>query len=152
VRADRPTRGPTLATHPVWAADRGEFELRIGDHGEVLLRGSQCDARATSTSGGHRGGPWTNLNALGCTPVEPSKASIPAAISSQINPRLKTMYICGRLATFSPAEIEQVLAPGLGRCGWTCAGDRAPDEPTREVGGRFWLNAGPRLRASTKTT
>ena len=32
-----------------------DFELRIGDHGEVLLRGSQRDARLPRRSGRHRG-------------------------------------------------------------------------------------------------
>src|SRR5271166_2269094 len=94
-----------------------DFELRIGDHGEVLLRGPNVmlgyldDPQATADTVDADG--WLHTGDIG---------KLDNAGNLQITDRLKDMYICGGFNVY-PAEVEQVLA--------------VPDERLGEVGRAF---------------
>lgn len=81
-----------------------DFELRIGDSGEVLLRGPNVmlgyldDPAATSEAIDAEG--WLHTGDVG---------QLDDAGNLKITDRLKDMYICGGFNVY-PAEIEQVLA------------------------------------------
>ena len=106
-----------------------EFELRIGDHGEVLLRGPNVmlgyldDPDATAATVDTDG--WLHTGDIG---------KLDAAGNLQITDRLKDMYICGGFNVY-PAEIEQVLARLDGVL--DCAVIGVPDERLGEVGRAF---------------
>jgi HIP---CoA ligase len=106
-----------------------EFELRIGDHGEVLLRGPNVmlgyldDPDATAATVDTDG--WLHTGDIGM---------LDAAGNLQITDRLKDMYICGGFNVY-PAEIEQVLARLDGVL--DCAVIGVPDERLGEVGRAF---------------
>ena len=103
-----------------------DFELRIGDLGEVLLRGPNVmlgyldDQRATADAIDADG--WLHTGDIG---------KLDAAGNLQITDRLKDMYICGGFNVY-PAEIEQVLARLDGVL--DCAVIGVPDERLGEVG------------------
>jgi acyl-CoA synthetase (AMP-forming)/AMP-acid ligase II len=102
------------------------FELRIGDQGEVLLRGPNVmlgyldDPQATAATVDADG--WLHTGDIG---------KLDAAGNLQITDRLKDMYICGGFNVY-PAEIEQVLARLDGVL--DCAVIGVPDERLGEVG------------------
>ena len=80
------------------------FELRIGEHDEVLLRGPNVmlgylDDPAATAAAIDSGG-WLHTGDVG---------SVDDAGNLKITDRLKDMYICGGFNVY-PAEIEQVLA------------------------------------------
>ena len=106
-----------------------EFELCIGDHGEVLLRGPNVmlgyldDPDATAATVDADG--WLHTGDIG---------KLDAAGNLQITDRLKDMYICGGFNVY-PAEIEQVLAQLDGVL--DCAVIGVPDERLGEVGRAF---------------
>src|SRR6202000_1153003 len=106
-----------------------EFELRIGDHGEVLLRGPNVmlgyldDPDATAATVDADG--WLHTGDIG---------KLDPAGNLQITDRLKDMYIGGG-SNLSPAEIEQVLARLDGVL--DCAVIGVPDERLGEVGRAF---------------
>ncbi|UXA17555.1 3-((3aS,4S,7aS)-7a-methyl-1,5-dioxo-octahydro-1H-inden-4-yl)propanoate--CoA ligase FadD3 [Mycobacterium sp. SMC-4] len=81
-----------------------DFELRIGDQGEVLLRGPNVmlgyldDPEATAAAIDEQG--WLHTGDVG---------ELDDAGNLKITDRLKDMYICGGFNVY-PAEIEQVLA------------------------------------------
>ena len=106
-----------------------DFELRIGDHGEVLLRGPNVmlgyldDPDATAATIDTDG--WLHTGDIG---------KLDAAGNLQITDRLKDMYICGGFNVY-PAEIEQVLARLDGVL--DCAVIGVPDERLGEVGRAF---------------
>ncbi|AFM19358.1 acyl-CoA synthetase (AMP-forming)/AMP-acid ligase II [Mycolicibacterium chubuense NBB4] len=81
-----------------------DFELRIGEQGEVLLRGPNVmlgyldDAEATAAAIDAEG--WLHTGDVG---------EVDEAGNLKITDRLKDMYICGGFNVY-PAEIEQVLA------------------------------------------
>jgi HIP---CoA ligase len=106
-----------------------DFELRIGDHGEVLLRGPNVmlgyldDPDATAATVDTDG--WLHTGDIG---------KLDAAGNLQITDRLKDMYICGGFNVY-PAEIEQVLARLDGVL--DCAVIGVPDERLGEVGRAF---------------
>ena len=103
-----------------------DFELRIGDLGEVLLRGPNVmlgyldDQRATTDAIDADG--WLHTGDIG---------KLDTAGNLQITDRLKDMYICGGFNVY-PAEIEQVLARLDGVL--DCAVIGVPDERLGEVG------------------
>jgi HIP---CoA ligase len=105
------------------------FELRIGDHGEVLLRGPNVmlgyldDPQATADTVDADG--WLHTGDIG---------KLDAAGNLQITDRLKDMYICGGFNVY-PAEVEQVLARLDGVL--DCAVIGVPDERLGEVGRAF---------------
>ncbi len=80
------------------------FELRIGEHDEVLLRGPNVmlgyldDPEATAAAIDADG--WLHTGDIG---------AVDEAGNLKITDRLKDMYICGGFNVY-PAEIEQVLA------------------------------------------
>ncbi|MGE2731129.1 3-((3aS,4S,7aS)-7a-methyl-1,5-dioxo-octahydro-1H-inden-4-yl)propanoate--CoA ligase FadD3 [Mycolicibacterium vaccae] len=106
-----------------------DFELRIGDHGEVLLRGPNVmlgyldDPEATAAAIDADG--WLHTGDVG---------ELDEAGNLKITDRLKDMYICGGFNVY-PAEIEQVLArlPGVAEA----AVIGVPDERLGEVGKAF---------------
>ncbi len=106
-----------------------DFDLRIGDHGEVLLRGPNVmlgyldDPQATAATIDADG--WLHTGDIG---------KLDAAGNLQITDRLKDMYICGGFNVY-PAEIEQVLARLDGVL--DCAVIGVPDERLGEVGRAF---------------
>jgi HIP---CoA ligase len=108
-----------------------DFELRIGDHGEVLLRGPNVmlgyldDPEATAATVDADG--WLHTGDIG---------KLDAAGNLQITDRLKDMYICGGFNVY-PAEIEQVLARLDGVL--DCAVIGVPDERLGEVGRAFLI-------------
>jgi HIP---CoA ligase len=105
------------------------FELRIGDHGEVLLRGPNVmlgyldDPQATADTVDADG--WLHTGDIG---------KLDGAGNLQITDRLKDMYICGGFNVY-PAEVEQVLARIDGVL--DCAVIGVPDERLGEVGRAF---------------
>jgi HIP---CoA ligase len=105
------------------------FELRIGDHGEVLLRGPNVmlgyldDPQATADTVDADG--WLHTGDIG---------KLDGAGNLQITDRLKDMYICGGFNVY-PAEVEQVLARLDGVL--DCAVIGVPDERLGEVGRAF---------------
>jgi acyl-CoA synthetase (AMP-forming)/AMP-acid ligase II len=106
-----------------------DFELRIGDQGEVLLRGPNVmlgyldDPQATAATVDADG--WLHTGDVG---------KLDAAGNLQITDRLKDMYICGGFNVY-PAEVEQVLARLDGVL--DCAVIGVPDERLGEVGRAF---------------
>ncbi|MGH3968502.1 MAG: 3-((3aS,4S,7aS)-7a-methyl-1,5-dioxo-octahydro-1H-inden-4-yl)propanoate--CoA ligase FadD3, partial [Mycobacterium sp.] len=106
-----------------------DFELRIGDQGEVLLRGPNVmlgyldDPEATAAAIDADG--WLHTGDIG---------KLDAAGNLQITDRLKDMYICGGFNVY-PAEVEQVLARLDGVLDAAVIG--VPDERLGEVGRAF---------------
>jgi HIP---CoA ligase len=106
-----------------------DFELRIGERGEVLLRGPNVmlgyldDPEATAATIDADG--WLHTGDVG---------ELDDAGNLKITDRLKDMYICGGFNVY-PAEIEQVLArlPGVAEA----AVIGVPDERLGEVGKAF---------------
>ncbi|MBI5336561.1 MAG: fatty acid--CoA ligase family protein [Mycolicibacterium rufum] len=106
-----------------------DFELRIGDAGEVLLRGPNVmlgyldDPDATAAAIDADG--WLHTGDVG---------ELDEAGNLKITDRLKDMYICGGFNVY-PAEIEQVLArlPGVAEA----AVIGVPDDRLGEVGKAF---------------
>jgi acyl-CoA synthetase (AMP-forming)/AMP-acid ligase II len=89
----------TTCGHPI-----ADFELRIGEHDEVLLRGPNVmlgyldDPEATAAAIDSDG--WLHTGDVG---------RVDAAGNLSITDRLKDMYISGGFNVY-PAEVEQVLA------------------------------------------
>lgn len=106
-----------------------DFELRIGELGEVLLRGPNVmlgyldDPEATAAAIDPEG--WLHTGDVG---------KLDAAGNLQITDRLKDMYICGGFNVY-PAEVEQVLARLDGVL--DCAVVGVPDDRLGEVGRAF---------------
>jgi HIP---CoA ligase len=106
-----------------------DFELRIGEHDEVLLRGPNVmlgyldDPEATATAIDADG--WLHTGDVG---------KLDAAGNLSITDRLKDMYICGGFNVY-PAEVEQVLARLNGVVEAAVIG--VPDERLGEVGKAF---------------
>ncbi|OBI51817.1 fatty acid--CoA ligase [Mycobacterium kyorinense] len=106
-----------------------DFELRIGEQGEVLLRGPNVmlgyldDPTATAATVDTEG--WLHTGDIG---------RLDAAGNLQITDRLKDMYICGGFNVY-PAEVEQVLARLDGVLDAAVIG--VPDERLGEVGRAF---------------
>lgn len=103
-----------------------DFELRLDDSGEVLLRGPNVmlgyldDPEATSAAIDTDG--WLHTGDIG---------TLDARGNLTITDRLKDMYICGGFNVY-PAEIEQVLARLEGVAEAAVIG--VPDERLGEVG------------------
>ncbi|BBZ11814.1 3-((3aS,4S,7aS)-7a-methyl-1,5-dioxo-octahydro-1H-inden-4-yl)propanoate--CoA ligase FadD3 [Mycobacterium branderi] len=106
-----------------------DFELQIGEHDEVLLRGPNVmlgyldDPEATAAAIDADG--WLHTGDVG---------KLDAAGNLQITDRLKDMYICGGFNVY-PAEVEQVLARLDGVLDAAVIG--VPDERLGEVGRAF---------------
>ena len=106
-----------------------DFELRIGDQNEVLLRGPNVmlgyldDPEATAEAIDRDG--WLHTGDIG---------KLDAAGNLQIIDRLKDMYICGGFNVY-PAEVEQVLARLDGVLDTAVIG--VPDARLGEVGRAF---------------
>lgn len=106
-----------------------DFELRIGDSGEVLLRGPNVmlgyldDPDATAAAIDPDG--WLHTGDVG---------TVDERGNLRITDRLKDMYICGGFNVY-PAEIEQVLARLDGVAESAVIG--VPDERLGEVGKAF---------------
>lgn len=106
-----------------------DFELRIADTGEVLLRGPNVmlgyldDPAATEAAIDNDG--WLHTGDIG---------TVDAAGNLSITDRLKDMYICGGFNVY-PAEIEQVLARLDGVAEAAVIG--VPDDRLGEVGKAF---------------
>jgi HIP---CoA ligase len=106
-----------------------DFELRIGDRGEVLLRGPNVmlgyldDPEATAEAIDADG--WLHTGDVG---------KLDEAGNLSITDRLKDMYICGGFNVY-PAEVEQVLARMDGVADSAVIG--VPDERLGEVGRAF---------------
>ncbi|BBX99449.1 3-((3aS,4S,7aS)-7a-methyl-1,5-dioxo-octahydro-1H-inden-4-yl)propanoate--CoA ligase FadD3 [Mycobacterium lacus] len=106
-----------------------DFELRIGDTGEVLLRGPNVmlgyldDPEATAAAIDSDG--WLHTGDIG---------AVDEAGNLRITDRLKDMYICGGFNVY-PAEVEQVLARMDGVADAAVIG--VPDERLGEVGRAF---------------
>src|SRR3954447_4772351 len=106
-----------------------DFELRIGEHDEVLLRGPNVmlgyldDPDATAAAIDSDG--WLHTGDVG---------RVDEAGNLTITDRLKDMYICGGFNVY-PAEIEQVLARLDGIVESAVIG--VPDERLGEVGKAF---------------
>src|SRR6185312_8264876 len=106
-----------------------DFELRIGEQDEVLLRGPNVmlgyldDPEATAAAIDSDG--WLHTGDVG---------RVDDAGNLTITDRLKDMYICGGFNVF-PAEVEQVLAGLDGVAGSAVIG--VPDERLGEVGKAF---------------
>ena len=106
-----------------------DFELRLDDSGEVLLRGPNVmlgyldDAEATAAAIDAHG--WLHTGDIG---------TLDARGNLTITDRLKDMYICGGFNVY-PAEIEQVLARLAGVADSAVIG--VPDERLGEVGKAF---------------
>ena len=106
-----------------------DFELRLDDSGEVLLRGPNAmlgyldDAEATAAAIDADG--WLHTGDIG---------TLDARGNLTITDRLKDMYICGGFNVY-PAEIEQVLARLAGVADSAVIG--VPDERLGEVGKAF---------------
>ena len=105
------------------------FEVRIGDAGEILLRGPNLmlgyldDPEATKAAVGADG--WLHTGDAG---------RLDAAGYLTITGRLKDMYICGGFNVY-PAEVEQVLARLDGVAESAVVG--VPDPRLGEVGQAF---------------
>lgn len=121
---DDPVTVATTCGRPI-----ADFELRIGDRNEVLLRGPNVmlgyldDREATSEAIDADG--WLHTGDVG---------KLDAAGNLQITDRLKDMYICGGFNVY-PAEVEQVLARLDGVLDAAVIG--VPDERLGEVGRAF---------------
>ena len=106
-----------------------DFELRIGEQAEVLLRGPNVmlgyldDPDATAAAIDRDG--WLHTGDVG---------ELDDAGNLKITDRLKDMYICGGFNVY-PAEIEQVLARLDGVAEAAVIG--VPDERLGEVGKAF---------------
>ena len=106
-----------------------DFELRIGEHDEVLLRGPNLmlgyldDPEATAAAIDSDG--WLHTGDVG---------RVDDAGNLKITDRLKDMYICGGFNVY-PAEVEQVLARLDGVAESAVIG--VPDERLGEVGKAF---------------
>ncbi|WNG87021.1 3-((3aS,4S,7aS)-7a-methyl-1,5-dioxo-octahydro-1H-inden-4-yl)propanoate--CoA ligase FadD3 [Mycobacterium sp. ITM-2016-00317] len=106
-----------------------DFELCIGEQGEVLLRGPNVmlgyldDPEATAAAIDAEG--WLHTGDVG---------ELDADGNLKITDRLKDMYICGGFNVY-PAEIEQVLARLDGVAETAVIG--VPDERLGEVGKAF---------------
>jgi acyl-CoA synthetase (AMP-forming)/AMP-acid ligase II len=106
-----------------------DFELRIGEHDEVLLRGPNVmlgyldDPEATAAAVDSDG--WLHTGDVG---------TVDDAGNLKITDRLKDMYICGGFNVY-PAEVEQVLARLDGVAESAVIG--VPDERLGEVGKAF---------------
>lgn len=106
-----------------------DFELRLADSGEVLLRGPNVmlgyldDEEATAAAVDAEG--WLHTGDIG---------KLDAVGNLTITDRLKDMYICGGFNVY-PAEIEQVLARLDGVAESAVIG--VPDERLGEVGKAF---------------
>ena len=106
-----------------------DFELRLDDSGEVLLRGPNVmlgyldDPEATAAAIDADG--WLHTGDIG---------TLDAAGNLTITDRLKDMYICGGFNVY-PAEIEQVLARLDGVAEAAVIG--VPDQRLGEVGKAF---------------
>ena len=106
-----------------------DFELRIGERSEVLLRGPNVmlgyldDPQATAEAIDPDG--WLHTGDVG---------KLDAAGNLQITDRLKDMYICGGFNVY-PAEVEQVLARLDGVLEVAVIG--VPDHRLGEVGRAF---------------
>ena len=106
-----------------------DFELRIDETGEVLLRGPNVmlgyldDPEATAAAIDADG--WLHTGDVG---------TVDAAGNLRITDRLKDMYICGGFNVY-PAEVEQVLARLEGVADAAVIG--VPDERLGEVGRAF---------------
>ncbi|BBX75968.1 fatty acid--CoA ligase family protein [Mycobacterium shinjukuense] len=106
-----------------------DFELRIGDDGEVLLRGPNVmlgyldDPQATAAAIDADG--WLHTGDIG---------AVDEAGNLRITDRLKDMYICGGFNVY-PAEVEQVLARMDGVADAAVIG--VPDQRLGEVGRAF---------------
>jgi acyl-CoA synthetase (AMP-forming)/AMP-acid ligase II len=106
-----------------------DFELRIGEHDEVQLRGPNVmlgyldDPEATAAAIDSDG--WLHTGDVG---------TVDEAGNLKITDRLKDMYICGGFNVY-PAEIEQVLARLDGVVESAVIG--VPDERLGEVGKAF---------------
>ena len=119
-----------------------DFELRIGDHDEVLLRGPNVmlgyldDPKATAAAIDADG--WLHTGDVG---------TVDNAGNLRITDRLKDMYICGGFNVY-PAEVEQALARLDGVADSAVIG--VPDERLGEVGKAFIvLRPGARLDEQT---
>ncbi|MCV7259468.1 3-((3aS,4S,7aS)-7a-methyl-1,5-dioxo-octahydro-1H-inden-4-yl)propanoate--CoA ligase FadD3 [Mycobacterium shimoidei] len=121
---DDPVTVATTCGRPI-----ADFELRIGDRNEVLLRGPNVmlgyldDPEATAEAIDADG--WLHTGDVG---------KLDAAGNLQITDRLKDMYICGGFNVY-PAEVEQVLARLDGVLDAAVIG--VPDERLGEVGRAF---------------
>ncbi|MFC4004765.1 FadD3 family acyl-CoA ligase [Prauserella oleivorans] len=110
------------------------FEVRIGDRGEVLLRGPNVmlgyldDPEATAKA--VDAGGWLHTGDVGT--LDPDG-------NLTITDRLKDMYICGGFNVY-PAEIEQALARLPGVRDVAVVG--VPDERLGEVGKAFVVSDG----------
>ena len=106
-----------------------DFELRIGEGSEVLLRGPNVmlgylnDPAATAAAIDADG--WLHTGDIG---------AVDAAGNLRITDRLKDMYICGGFNVY-PAEVEQVLARMDGVADAAVIG--VPDQRLGEVGRAF---------------
>ena len=106
-----------------------DFELGIGEHDEVLLRGPNVmlgyldDPEATAAAIDSDG--WLHTGDVG---------TVDDAGNLKITDRLKDMYICGGFNVY-PAEIEQVLARLHGVAESAVIG--VPDDRLGEVGKAF---------------
>lgn len=106
-----------------------DFELRIDDSGEVLLRGPNVmlgyldDPTATAAAIDADG--WLHTGDIG---------TVDDAGNLRITDRLKDMYICGGFNVY-PAEVEQVLARMDGIADAAVIG--IPDRRLGEVGRAF---------------
>jgi acyl-CoA synthetase (AMP-forming)/AMP-acid ligase II len=106
-----------------------DFELRIGEGGEVLLRGPNVmlgyldDPEATAAAIDADG--WLHTGDIG---------TVDEAGNLRITDRLKDMYICGGFNVY-PAEVEQVLARMDGVADAAVIG--VPDQRLGEVGRAF---------------
>jgi HIP---CoA ligase len=106
-----------------------DFELRIGDGGEVLLRGPNVmlgyleDPEATTAAIDADG--WLHTGDIG---------EVDERGNLRITDRLKDMYICGGFNVY-PAEVEQVLARLDGVADAAVIG--VPDQRLGEVGRAF---------------
>ncbi|OSC40678.1 3-((3aS,4S,7aS)-7a-methyl-1,5-dioxo-octahydro-1H-inden-4-yl)propanoate--CoA ligase FadD3 [Mycobacterium decipiens] len=106
-----------------------DFDLRIGDGGEVLLRGPNVmlgyldDPEATAAAIDADG--WLHTGDIG---------AIDDSGNLRITDRLKDMYICGGFNVY-PAEVEQVLARMDGVADAAVIG--VPDHRLGEVGRAF---------------
>ncbi len=111
-----------------------DFELRIDESGEVLLRGPNVmlgyldDPESTAAAIDPEG--WLHTGDIGV---------VDEAGNLRITDRLKDMYICGGFNVY-PAEVEQVLARMDGVADTAVIG--VPDERLGEVG-RAFIVAGP---------
>jgi acyl-CoA synthetase (AMP-forming)/AMP-acid ligase II len=121
---DDPVTVATTCGRPI-----ADFELRIGEHDEVLLRGPNVmlgyldDPEATAAAIDAHG--WLHTGDVG---------KLDAAGNLSITDRLKDMYISGGFNVY-PAEVEQVLARLDGVVESAVIG--VPDERLGEVGKAF---------------